>query len=273
MNDRAAFLAAIREAPDDDAPRLIYADWLDENGEAERAEFVRVQCELARLDIKLRGQQFGCGGKHSHDGFAGQIIHGILHESDPRWPHHHHDDRCVDPRDSLRRREQELFHELSDYFSRFGDYVFGAITVKDFLDREPSYTVVRRGFVHAITCRHDDWVGRECERCSLPNTRPHEIMQPFPFCEICHGTGRVNAYGPLIVRADGCVIERVTFSDISIGPAGAFSTRVHHVWDVLRLGDLRSTSPIGKMIRQEFDSEAAALDALSDAAIRFAWKY
>lgn len=32
MNDRAAFLAAILDAPDDDAPRLVYADWLDEQG-------------------------------------------------------------------------------------------------------------------------------------------------------------------------------------------------------------------------------------------------
>ena len=25
---------------------LIFADWLEENGQAERAEFIRVQCEL-----------------------------------------------------------------------------------------------------------------------------------------------------------------------------------------------------------------------------------
>ena len=46
---RAAFLADIRALPEDDAPRLIYADWLDDHGEAERAEFIRVQCELSRL--------------------------------------------------------------------------------------------------------------------------------------------------------------------------------------------------------------------------------
>jgi uncharacterized protein (TIGR02996 family) len=49
MND-AAFLQAIREHPDDDTHRLVYADWLDENGNPERAEFIRVQTELARLD-------------------------------------------------------------------------------------------------------------------------------------------------------------------------------------------------------------------------------
>jgi uncharacterized protein (TIGR02996 family) len=49
MNQDDAFLASIIENPDDDTPRLIYADWLDEHGQADRAEFIRVQCELARL--------------------------------------------------------------------------------------------------------------------------------------------------------------------------------------------------------------------------------
>jgi uncharacterized protein (TIGR02996 family) len=44
-----ALLRAIFDAPEDDAPRLIYADWLEERGDADRAEFIRVQCELARL--------------------------------------------------------------------------------------------------------------------------------------------------------------------------------------------------------------------------------
>jgi uncharacterized protein (TIGR02996 family) len=46
--DDEAFLRAIGAAPEDDAPRLVYADWLDDRGDAARAEFIRVQCELAR---------------------------------------------------------------------------------------------------------------------------------------------------------------------------------------------------------------------------------
>jgi uncharacterized protein (TIGR02996 family) len=42
------FLDAVSAAPDDDAPRLVFSDWLEEHGDAERAEFIRVQCELAR---------------------------------------------------------------------------------------------------------------------------------------------------------------------------------------------------------------------------------
>jgi uncharacterized protein (TIGR02996 family) len=52
MTDDAAFLRAVLDAPGDDAPRLVYADWLEENGQGDRAEFIRVQCELARLPIE-----------------------------------------------------------------------------------------------------------------------------------------------------------------------------------------------------------------------------
>src|SRR5262249_11520141 len=40
---------AILDDPDDDSVRLIYADFLEERGEPEGAEFIRVQIELARL--------------------------------------------------------------------------------------------------------------------------------------------------------------------------------------------------------------------------------
>lgn len=50
--ERDALYRAILEEPEADAPRLVYADWLEENGDAAdrtRSEFVRVQIELHRL--------------------------------------------------------------------------------------------------------------------------------------------------------------------------------------------------------------------------------
>mgnify|MGYP001806793589 CR=1 FL=1 len=41
-------LAAIKAAPDDDLPRLVLADWLEEHDAPEWAEFVRCQCEVDR---------------------------------------------------------------------------------------------------------------------------------------------------------------------------------------------------------------------------------
>lgn len=48
MTDGERLLRRILENPADDATRLVYADYLEENGEAERAEFIRLQVELAK---------------------------------------------------------------------------------------------------------------------------------------------------------------------------------------------------------------------------------
>jgi uncharacterized protein (TIGR02996 family) len=59
MSDEAALVAAIFDHPDEDTPRLVYADWLDEHADSlsgrapaevrARAEFIRCQIELAHL--------------------------------------------------------------------------------------------------------------------------------------------------------------------------------------------------------------------------------
>src|SRR4051812_12970586 len=43
-----AFRQAVCADPDDDTVRLAYADWLEEQGEAKHAEFIRTQVRLAR---------------------------------------------------------------------------------------------------------------------------------------------------------------------------------------------------------------------------------
>ncbi|MFM8275158.1 MAG: TIGR02996 domain-containing protein [Gemmata sp.] len=47
MSDREALIAAICAQPDEDTPRLVYADYMEENGEGAYAAFVRAQVELA----------------------------------------------------------------------------------------------------------------------------------------------------------------------------------------------------------------------------------
>ncbi len=86
--EEQALYRAILSTPHDDTARLVYADWLDENAERfpdmlarserARAEFIRMQCALARLgpggwntggpsDPELVARQkrlhFRCGGK------------------------------------------------------------------------------------------------------------------------------------------------------------------------------------------------------------------
>jgi uncharacterized protein (TIGR02996 family) len=84
-----AFLADILAAPLDDAPRLIYADWLEDTGRENRAEFVRVQCELAQTPAVLRA---GTPLSGRDGGFLGLLEHDT--------PNPRHAD--------LRGREREL---------------------------------------------------------------------------------------------------------------------------------------------------------------------
>jgi uncharacterized protein (TIGR02996 family) len=60
MTTEGGLLRDICDNPGDDTPRLVYADWLDEHGDAagrERAEFIRVQCQVARLDPEDDGNE------------------------------------------------------------------------------------------------------------------------------------------------------------------------------------------------------------------------
>lgn len=57
MTTEQSLLRAVLADPASDAARLIYADYLDEQGEADRAEFVRVQCRIATLNAELMSDE------------------------------------------------------------------------------------------------------------------------------------------------------------------------------------------------------------------------
>src|SRR5262245_60936762 len=91
-----AFLAAIRDEPDSDVPRLVCADWLEDQGDSDRAEFIRLQLELTRgvkersravellhrlrtLIVQHRQRWLGVLTKHAADsvferGFVEQVV-------------------------------------------------------------------------------------------------------------------------------------------------------------------------------------------------------
>jgi uncharacterized protein (TIGR02996 family) len=58
LDQREAFLLAIFAAPDDDLPRLVFADWLEERGEGEWANRIRTQCHLFRQGRRIAGRGF-----------------------------------------------------------------------------------------------------------------------------------------------------------------------------------------------------------------------
>ena len=98
MTDRTALIASILGNPQEDTPRLVYADWMEEQGEVERAEFVRCQVELSVIgdfDFTDRNRQLG---------------------------HQCHADKT---REELRRRERELLNRHHrQWFHRCGEMDF-----------------------------------------------------------------------------------------------------------------------------------------------------
>jgi uncharacterized protein (TIGR02996 family) len=51
------FLRQIRRRPDLPGPRLVYADYLDERGDVDRAEFVRLGCWRNGLKVRVPGHE------------------------------------------------------------------------------------------------------------------------------------------------------------------------------------------------------------------------
>src|SRR5256885_615125 len=69
------FLLTVFDRPDDDGPRLVYADWLEERGECDRAELIRLQCQggdQCRADdlIRAHGARWAGPAARSAYGFA-----------------------------------------------------------------------------------------------------------------------------------------------------------------------------------------------------------
>jgi uncharacterized protein (TIGR02996 family) len=65
-DEELALLDAIHADPKNDAPRLVYADWLEMEGEPEHAEFIRLQCRNPYVAISNRDpdnphKSYDCG--------------------------------------------------------------------------------------------------------------------------------------------------------------------------------------------------------------------
>lgn len=94
--DFESLIRAVFANPDDDTPRLVFADFLDENGQHDRAALIRYQCEQARLRAnsnrykelervinklvpKVRKQTGVFPFAHRHTGMQYTFVRGFLH--------------------------------------------------------------------------------------------------------------------------------------------------------------------------------------------------
>lgn len=223
--DELALCAAVLSEPGEDAPRLVLADWLDENatgrecwvcqgmgdllgagpdrgnpecgtcggtgrasdGRAARAEFIRVQCELAKCP-KCRGS--GWRQNPAGDGGLSKRV------------------ACCGDKKSLRRRERELLkihgEAWLDGSLSFADRCFSTPEGQGFWVGDICVRAeFRRGFVGSVTVPLAAWVGGPCGLCQGTGS-------DWTCCD-CKGTGRIAALGPAIAAA--CPLEAVRFGD------------------------------------------------------------
>lgn len=136
--DELAFLAAICADSTDDTVRLAYADWLDEQDQPDRAEFIRVQCELARPKWTCPG----CCPRDPKYNTGGSL-----------YPYCHEGCEQCDEHSALRRRERELWESGLGVCLQ-NDVDFLSLNKPLLIDRSGQWA---RGFLSAITCTAEDW--------------------------------------------------------------------------------------------------------------------
>ncbi|HEX4612951.1 MAG TPA: TIGR02996 domain-containing protein [Urbifossiella sp.] len=84
MTDEEALRAAVLAHPDDDTPRLVYADWCDDAGDTDRAAFIRAQIAAARAE------PYSPGVREAENRATPYLIQQVdyWHESGEPWYNH-----------------------------------------------------------------------------------------------------------------------------------------------------------------------------------------
>jgi uncharacterized protein (TIGR02996 family) len=202
MTERDALDRAILEHPDDDTTRLAMASWLDDNGEQDRGEFIKVQVELAN-------RANGCHHQEPSE------HHGVIpwcNNCGKRW--------------GLRSRERALF-------AAHGAEWFGPGAVleipKFYASIGYTYIVPARGFPAHWYGPWERWVGGGyCTGCSGGVTGWYG---EYP-CEDCLGSGRIPGACETLawrkgweMECNGCYVGGVTSE-----PDGYTVKIEHQVW-------------------------------------------
>jgi uncharacterized protein (TIGR02996 family) len=132
--ERTGLLADIIDTPDDDAPRHIFADWLQDQGEYERAEFIRVQIALAKAETYIELM----------DGLVGAAS---VSAQEMR-------DKCAGLLDTWQTPGPE-YHRLPGTRVRARHAWAGAAANLD--DPNESGWFFRRGFIEEVTATFEQW--------------------------------------------------------------------------------------------------------------------
>ncbi len=185
MTTYDAFLAAIIADPDNDDLRLVFADELEQDGQVERTEFIRVQCAIAKLD----------GGIKKYAPYLGPEIVTVP----PGLP-------------QLRRREQELLAEnWTDWDGLPSDRLIRCLNLTGENPGDGIAIRFRRGFVSEVRTTLAAWCGGKCRECNGVGAGVYGLEETEWACQVCEGTGQVEGIGPDVVK--GQPVEVVTLTD------------------------------------------------------------
>ncbi len=250
--EAAALHRRILECPADDAPRLIISDWLEENGRDARAEFIRVQIELAKTPkVKYPAGTVICGSRPvSFARYATDYNHSLLPTSilqedlpNPRY-------------EELAEREETLFKSVPrlGVYDAAGKPLLNLAThLMSHMMGTSGWAVLSRGFVSEVRLSMDDFLGvPHCKRCSGEGCSAYGVAANGP----CVGQG-VESLAKRIFESHP--VEAVTLTDARIFWSGGNMT--------CYVGNLgRFPREYWKRL-EGHDTERAAKDALSVACV------
>ena len=124
MSDDKALLDRIRRTPEDDTVRLVFADWLEEHDEPERAEFIRadVYLGLANRDVKAGIDEVKSRLRLQRDNrprlkIHRSCVHLIREFPDYVWDSNRKDDAPVKRNDHALDALRYMLMGIRDYFA------------------------------------------------------------------------------------------------------------------------------------------------------------
>lgn len=195
-----AILAAILADPTDDGPRLVYADWLEEqgNGEEPRAELIRAQCALGALEREAeaidRRDNIGMGWALPEEKRG--KLDALRRRADELLARHGEDwlpdlARCRKMRDLM--VPYGTSHPLGWAVSHGGGGESGIAAS------------FRRGFVAEVTLSAEAWLGGVCQRC-----QGEGVISTGRECGDCALSGRTPGHADALCAATPLEVVRLT---------------------------------------------------------------
>lgn len=216
MPQYQAFLAAIRAKPDCDLVRLVAADFVEEYGDAERAEFIRVQVELAKTPElvwrnKLIHRAEWDAISRDRTPWGERFV--LASPTDSIGVYHYRETN--EGYSLLARRQEELWD--SNKCRWWGEREFIHYLGSEIEDAEGQFpespkTFASRGFVTRVSGPLVKLIGEECGRCGgsgMSDREYHGVTDSDGGCPACSGTGQTTGVLRELVRREP-VMEVVT---------------------------------------------------------------